>query len=244
MKLLVIDLETTGLDPKVDHITELGYVLFDSETRRITQAVSSIAEIPDNVAISSDITWLTGITNELCSEIGMELHLGLRNLAALGKMADFWVAHNATGMEKPWLEHNFNQCELVMPEVKWIDTSVDVAYHPWISTRKLTHLAAEHHIPLRGAHGALEDCLTVIELLKKYDINEVARRSQEPSVELIAMVDIAHKDLAKERGFRFSKEPKPKWAKVVKQSEVDAEIAKCKFKVLPLPVKPTQQALL
>lgn len=59
-RLALIDLETTGISPATDRITEIGLVLMDDG--EVTRCWSSLVNPAQPVA--PDIQWLTGLTNE------------------------------------------------------------------------------------------------------------------------------------------------------------------------------------
>ncbi len=223
MRILGIDLETTGLEAKKDFITEVGLAVYDTDLKRITYAHSHFIVLPKGVEIPPFIVNLTGLTTEVVNKHGIDSiqeSLSLAHTISLG--CDFAMAHNAHGFEIPWLAHHSNPEDQI--SIPWIDSSLDIPYPEGMSTRKLVHLAAEHYVPLRAAHGALEDVLTMFEILKKYNWEVVKAFALSPNVEAVAKVDFQQKEFAKSRGYRWSPERKV-WAKRMKQCEVERQLS-------------------
>lgn len=74
--VLVFDVETTGLFPKVGdnelkncpYILQLSYVIYNVGTKEIIEEFDSYVNIDDNIPISQKITELTGATRSLCKK--------------------------------------------------------------------------------------------------------------------------------------------------------------------------------
>jgi DNA polymerase III epsilon subunit-like protein len=222
--LLGLDFETTGLDTKTIDIIEIGAVLFEEERKVPVKIMNWLIKGP---TVPAEITALTGIHQADLDYAGVPFEMARNGLLEMMGVADFVVAHNGTNFDRPIAER------LIAPlndMPKWIDTSVDVPYPAQITTRKLTHLAAEHDFLNPFAHRAVFDVLTMLRVLSKYDIEEVKRISQIPNVTLFAMVSYQDRELAKSAGYRWEGETKS-WKKTVKLDQVEAERAKAQFEV-------------
>lgn len=103
---LVFDVETTGLVPKNDpvtkrlppieaypHVIQLSWVLYNMKTNMFDDVKNFIIKVPDTVAVTDEITQLTGITREMC-DAGVELPDVLVQFYELYLNADIVVAHN------------------------------------------------------------------------------------------------------------------------------------------------------
>ncbi len=71
MKYLVFDLETTGLDYKVDEIIEIGYILLEKKDNDIIKLEEENILIKQNFPIPSKIVELTNITDEILDKKGI-----------------------------------------------------------------------------------------------------------------------------------------------------------------------------
>jgi len=91
---LLVDVETTGLDPDRDEIIELAMVPFtygiDGRIFRIGDAFDRLRQ--PTCAIPAEITALTGISEEAVAG----KHIEPSEVAAFAQPADLVVAHNAS----------------------------------------------------------------------------------------------------------------------------------------------------
>lgn len=243
MLLCGFDAETTGLQVNSDRIIEVGAVLWDTDRKAPLRLLSHFIYPPENVVVSEEITKITGIELIDLERWGHTPCEGFGILFDFMKDADVMVAHNGTAFDKPFLEAEAARNNLAdeMPQLHWLDTSIDIPFPESIKTRKLTHLAAEHGFVNPFAHRALSDVLTMLKVLALYDINEVLRVSKEPNIILVAKIkkpweDIAPEgrkevDKAKARGFRWDGDRK-RWLKIVKESALEAETSHGEFPVI------------
>jgi DNA polymerase III alpha subunit (gram-positive type) len=216
-QVLVIDLETTGLACGGDEITEFAAAIYVPEKKRIVRAQSVL--INGNKLISKEIEAMTMISHELRNTFGVHESFLQEGESFLHWASNqYIVAHNAYGMEMPWLESR----GITFPKSQWIDTSVDIPYPKHITTRKLSYLASEHGIPLVGAHEAINDVITTIEILKKYDFEEILKYKAAANVTLVANVSYEQRDKAKAHGFRWDAETK-RWFKIIKEFEIEEQ---------------------
>ena len=78
-KVIVFDVETTGLIPKVDpitkipppieqcpHVIQLSYIKYNMYDHVIEEGYNAFINIPTTIEISPKITELTDITREIC----------------------------------------------------------------------------------------------------------------------------------------------------------------------------------
>lgn len=213
-----LDLETTGLDATKDQITEIGAVLWDTEINQPIKFFNKLLQIEG--PIPPEIVKLTGITDELLNKYGELPSEVFYEFLEFQAEADVFLAHNAP------FDRGFLEAKIDLGEKPWIDSCVDVDYPESISTRKLTHLAAEHGFVNPFAHRAMTDVLTMMQLVSKYDWNKTIENARTPNVVMQAMVTIPQKDMAKGCGYRFNGSNK-KWTKLIKENRVEEEIKKC-----------------
>lgn len=154
VNFLVIDLETTGLNPATDEIIEIGAVKIVNGTvcDRFQTLVCPKHPVPDDVAD------LTGITNEML--IGAPtVSEAIRMLKEFSEGEFYWVAHNKS----------FESGFLNMPMGKylpWIDT-IDLAriLLPMNRYVRLGYLLEQFQIKHNELHRALADAQGTAELL-------------------------------------------------------------------------------
>ncbi len=221
--ILGIDLETTSLDTATTEITEIGAVLWDEKAHRPVLMENILIRGPK---VPDEIRALTGISQEYLDNYGVELGEAMIRLRPLYKHAHWMVAHNGTGFDRPICER-----VLGIKTEKWIDTSIDLPFPKEMTTRKLTHLAAEHGFLNPFAHRAVTDVLIMLQVLSCYDFPEVARLAGIPSVRVIADVSFDHREKAKARGYRWDGECK-RWFKFIKADQVETEIRDAGFRVV------------
>jgi DNA polymerase-3 subunit epsilon len=219
--ICAVDLETTGLDSKKDEVTEIGAILWDTELNAPIKFFNRLLKI-NNGPVPEFIVKLTGITDNLLEKYGEYSDYVFHDFQTFANNADFMLAHNAP-FDRKFLEESCQDAA----DWKWIDSCTDVDYPEEISTRKLTHLAAEHKIVNPFAHRAVTDVLTMLAVVSQYDWSQTIKNSQTPNVTLKAMVTYGQNEKAKGNGYRWNAETKS-WIKNVKEHKVEAEIAKCR----------------
>lgn len=228
--MLGVDFETTGLNTQTEYIIEVGAVLWETERQVPLELYSSLVKI--NKPLVYEITEITGILNEDLLNYGVAPRFVFLKLLTMLTDVEYIVAHNGNNFDKPILEVELKRHEMVLPNIPWIDTMLDIPYPSLIATRKLSHLAAEHGFLNPFAHRSLSDVLTMLKVLSYYDVNKVICMSREPNVTLIADVrkpwlDLRPEgnkeiDLARARGYKFNGGTK-QWQKTVKESNADEE---------------------
>jgi len=177
----IIDVETTGLDPRTDEVIELAALLFAFDPRRGT--VHGVLDVYSGLreplrSIPQSAVRVHGITDEVVR--GQRLNTA-RILSLLGK-ARFVIAHNANfdrsfvsrhipaAAAKPWL------CS--MHGIDW--------YGRGHGSRSLQALLRDHRVDVGGAHRALSDARALLILLSHpspaggTNLSELLRRQPLP----------------------------------------------------------------
>lgn len=224
MLWLGVDFETTGLNVKEDRIIEVGAVLWDTIRKRPLTILNELVWDDTYPELPSEVVSITGITEDDLKKYGRRPLEVLCALLAIAGEADLLVAHNGTNFDKPLLEAELERVGAHPSEpLEWIDSSVDVPYPESVSTRKLTHLAAEHGFVNPFAHRAVFDVLTMLHIMSKYDAKEILALSKSPSITIRAVVTFAEKEQARTRGYRWNAEQKW-WVKTVKEVNLEKEM--------------------
>lgn len=220
MKIVGVDFETTGLDPKADRIIECGAVLYDWDTKMPLQLLSDFV-LPER-PIPEEITKLTGITDELVDANGASEREVLTDFTCMLLSADYVMAHFGNDFDRLFFKEACIRLGWDVPEGQWIDSANDIKYPESIKTRNLRHLAAEHNFLNSFSHRAVFDVLTMLKVASNYNIEEIIARSKEPTLYVQAVVSFDEKEFAKERGYRWCAAKKI-WWKQLKQSDYEAE---------------------
>ena len=160
-QITVFDFETTGLNPMADHVTEIAAVRYRGgrEVGSFHTLVAFGGEVP------AEITKLTGITTELCSQ-------GLPPRTAFALLRNFigtdtLVAHNAA-FDVAFLEQSYARLGAtsgVANAFLCTKTLAVAAVHPVPTNYKLVTLCAHFGIELTGAHRAMNDVRATAKLL-------------------------------------------------------------------------------
>ena len=157
---LFVDVETTGLNPHKDEIIELAMVPFtytvEGEILGVQAAFQQLNEPRES--IPSEITELTGITNEMVSGKRLDVKLA----AKFALKPALIIAHNAS-FDRPFLE----QLDNVFANKPWACSMSEVSWSAeGYESTKLSCLAMEAGF-FYDKHRAINDCFAAIELLSK-----------------------------------------------------------------------------
>lgn len=213
------DCETTGLSHETDLVTEIGAVAWDTVSNMPIAFFSTLLKI--DRPLPKEIIALTGITDAMLAGFALNQHDGWQKFFDFCSWADSLMAHNAPfDMGFAQKRSNGKIKDVI------IDSAVDVPYPETITTRKLTHLAAEHGFVNPFPHRAVTDVLTMLTIASKYNWDEIIANAKTPSIEIFAKVSYEQKDLAKANGFRWNGDRRT-WSKNIKQNKLQAEDLRC-----------------
>ena len=147
----VFDTETTGLDPGVEYLTEIGAVIV--RNGEVVEEFDTF--VKPGKAITSKITELTGITNEMVADAPSEAE-------ALKAFLDFvdgriLVAHNAHSFDIRFLRAAAKRSGIEF-EPTYIDTlTMAQAMYPGLHNYKQGTINKHLELPAYEAHRACED---------------------------------------------------------------------------------------
>ena len=221
--LLIIDTETTGLDPKRGQCLEVGAILFHAPQRAVLAQHSFLLPVETNAAES-----INRIPAEV-TRLDQPWRQGLDYFQALLDAADLLVAHNA-GFDRQW----FGKDQLPAVSKPWLCTMEDIA---WPVDRQLRSrpsvrdLALAYGVPVWAAHRALTDCIYLAEVFARCkDLETLLLHGLEPRRLMRAQVSYAQRHLAKEAGFRWNDPIQGAWTRRLS----DREAAKLDFQVVAI----------
>jgi len=173
MIILGCDIESTGLDPNVDEIVEIGMVIYDTHNKRHLALHSDMLQTTVSL---KDTMSIHGINDEMAKS-------GYDVLYNPWKIIEHYkpvliVAHNAefdkSFMVKRWSEFK---------SLQWVCTKKDLQHDQMIgytSSSRLQHLAVDYGLYQGNAHKALWDALTCCEIAAQHDLNLVLAHLNEP----------------------------------------------------------------
>ncbi len=156
---LAVDVETTGLDCRRDHILQFSGVPFQYSplTGQVYQVGQPVTFLEDpGVAISPEITALTGLTAE--SVQGQRINDEAVN--ALVRSAALVIAHNAR-FDRCFLERRLP----IFESKAWACSMTEVPWPSDARSTKLEFLLYKRCGLFFAAHRAETDCLALIHLL-------------------------------------------------------------------------------
>ena len=204
--LLIVDTETTGLDPQLDHCLEVGVILFDVSSRQVLAQQSFLLPVESNAAeaINRIPASATNLPQPWRPALGY--------LQSLMDAADVLVAHNAA-FDRQW----FGRGHLPATDKRWLCSMEDMC---WPSERQLRSrpsvrdLALAYEIPVWAAHRALTDCIYLAEVFRRCeDLEQLIERGLEPRQLMRAQVSYDDRHLARDAGFRWNEPVKGAWAR-------------------------------
>lgn len=225
---LIIDVETTGLDPRTDEIIEIGMVRFAYTPAGVVLGPTAefLAFNEPSRPIPTAVTRMTGITDAMVAGHRIDLD----KVRAFIATADIVIAHNA-GFDRRF-------CERLCP---------DFAHKPWACSQtqiawadegfegtKLFYIAYQYRFYFEG-HRAIDDVYALLEILEQplprsgttalTAMLEAARKKTFRVYALGAPFEV--KDRLKARGFRWGTgdDGKPRaWHREVDVDHISVEL--------------------
>lgn len=226
--LLIIDLETTGLNSETDRVIELGAILYSVPHHCVLQQLSTLFPVIDNAA--EHINQISSNASQAISDF----QWAIAQFQIWAQQADYLIAHNAK-FDSQWFGYG------VLPYIDkpWLCTYRDFIWKNNSKPTSLVTTCINHGIEVSKAHRALTDCQMIAELFDRTAAQEgeldkllqkAIARSKEETITVIALVDYSDRYLAKEQNFRWDGNQKI-WSKVLKASDYNQECKNYPFKI-------------
>jgi len=213
---LIVDLETTGLDPLNDKIVEIGIVEFGvegDEPPRVTRCYGALDD--PGVEISPEVQRITGLEPRILAGQRIDWE-AVRGFFAKASIA---IAHNAD-FDRRFLERSGRLDGL---QVHW---GCSMRHIDWrkhnFNTLSLNYLAADHGFVNPFAHRAVFDCATTFRLVAPYLPELIARSYEREYLVKATHSPFESKELLKQRGYRWDPEERC-WMRIVPESALTEE---------------------
>lgn len=235
-QVLIIDTETTDLEPENGQVIEIGAILYSLRHQTTIQQSSILLSADNNPA--ERINRIKSAALATLSPSVMEL--GMTMILEMARMADVVAAHNAE-FDRKWFGSAGNN-GVLLPNL--VDASDNLL--PWVCTcndfewpyqirpgQSLVELALAHGIGVYANHRALTDCQLLAALFDRVDnLQEMFERALRPKARFIALVSYDNKEIAKQAGFKWFSNRKT-WERVM--AVEDAQQLPFRVKQLGLP---------
>jgi DNA polymerase-3 subunit epsilon len=225
-RILIIDTETTGLDPLKDVAIEVAVIVYSIEHATVISAWSSLI---DSEGRGNPVENVNRIPVAALSEAPYAMTVWER-VGNDACDAGAFLAHNAD------FDRSFVP-EPAKSALPWICTMEDIQWPKQTRARPtLVGLALEHDLGVATAHRAMADCELIARLLTRAkelgsDLGEMMEKAMLPRAEFAAQVDYKDKELAKERGFHWIGEEKL-WKRKLTLEEVEKEASTWPFPIM------------
>ena len=206
INLLILDTETTGLEPVSAQCIEVGAVLFHVPSRSVLSQVSFLLPAPANPA-----EHVNGIAAEV-TRLSQPWQAGLQHFLALLAGADAVLAHNAA-FDAKW----FGLGPLPAIDKPWICSMDDIEWPPERHLRtspSVRDLALAYGVPVWAAHRALTDCTYLVQVLERCaNLEDLLNAAMEPKLLYRANLPYAERHKAKQAGFRWNEPVRGAWSR-------------------------------
>ena len=212
-QLLIIDVETTGLEPDLFECLEVGAILFSVPHRSVLSQLSFLLPVSAHPAVA-----VNGI-NPLATQEPQPWQQCLLLLDAMARDAQLAVAHNAS-FDRRWFGCGVLP-ELFMP---WLCTMEDIAWPKSLGLRprpSLRDLALAFAVPVWAAHRALTDCIYLAQVFERCDdLESMLLEALEPRQLYRAQVSYSQRQLAKDAGFRWNEPVRGAWTRRLSERQL------------------------
>jgi DNA polymerase-3 subunit epsilon len=210
-RILIVDTETTGLDPATGKLIEVGAVLFDVRQRAVLSQVSTLLPVEEN-----PVEHINRISPAIaCATPAAVIQQARELVRALSVHADAFVAHNAE-FDAKWLPGLGPQ--------PWICTMDDVRW-PKVSRARqsVVGLALDYGVPVWAAHRALTDCTYLAQVMEREPaLERLLVQALEPKQLYVAMVSYEDRRVARDAGFQWDQAVPKAWSRKLTVSEAEA----------------------
>lgn len=187
--IAVVDLETTGLDPKKHRVIEASWALVDVDSAKVVDVHSRIYVVESNEAEA-----VNGIPLVLLARYG-----GQFGPVSFVEPVDAILAHNAS-FDSAW--------NAFASPAPWVCTMADWDWPCIGPGKKLVDVALAHGVGVVSAHRAFADvltlCLTLERAHERVPLREMLAKAMTPRKTYAALVSYDDREKARAAGFQWS----------------------------------------
>jgi DNA polymerase III alpha subunit (gram-positive type) len=207
-RVLIFDVETTGVDPSVDQVIEVAACLYDLEIGCAIESYASLLRADSNPAER-----INGIPASALVDARHSIEVW-RRVLELAEASDVVVAHNAE------FDRSFVRAAGIasIADRNWCCTRSDFLWDAGGEGggRKLVEIVLAYGLGVSSAHRASADVDMMVRLFTRLkergvDLPEMFKRAARPKKRFVAMVSFEMKHLAKEAGFAWNPERREWW---------------------------------
>jgi len=239
MIICPLDIESTGLDKQKDRVIEIGVSLYSTGQRKYLDSVGQLVQ-SDGVAVTDEITGITGITQAAVDKFGYDPADALNTVIEFVSQADAVLGHNIRGFDWPMIENWAKRLGVQLPPVLLVDTMEDI---PGVDGEQLITMCAKKGFVNPEQHSALNDAQATMKLAMSYDIDTIVARAKIPTVIVQSHAPrTATNSENKKYKFRWSPDKKI-WYKRIKECDIQELINKVPFQVSLLDKQATEELL-
>ena len=217
-QVLIIDTETTDLEPENGQVVEVGAILYSLRHQTTIQQSSVLLPAKDNPAEN-----INRIKSAALATLSPSVtKLGMTTILQMARMADVIAAHNAD-FDRKWFGSTAsngtflpNLLGIDGTPLQWVCTCTDFEWpNQTRSGQSLVELALAHGIGVYANHRALTDCQLLAALFDRMEnLQTMFERALRPKARFVALVSYDNRELAKQAGFKWFSDRKA-WERVM-----------------------------
>lgn len=204
--ILILDTETSGVDPKKHCILELAIAEFDEVEGKLISCRSRLIK----GEVTTEAWAINGISQHLVDAHGE--HPDMLNEFVNGHPRCV-LAHQAD-FDQKWVGVNLRR-------LPWVCTRDDIEWprKTAMGSGSLEKLAIAHGVGILPGHRAIHDVLTIVRVLEEvhsrgFSLDDLITRALRPKATFQAMVSYGNNQLARDAGFRWEGDTK-RWLRTM-----------------------------
>jgi DNA helicase-2/ATP-dependent DNA helicase PcrA len=159
-KVVVFDVETTGLSPTEDEVVEIAAI-----TLQEGKATGVFNEFIQNTKPVGDSRWVHGYSDDHLQKHGKPAKEVFAKFSEFTRGA-ILVGHNV-GFDVAMVTAHARRAKIILTRYPWEDTwNLTLRLAPQVPNYKLETLCQHYHLPTQSTHRAMDDVRATLELLQ------------------------------------------------------------------------------